>query len=196
MRFLVLVILIAATAPAHADGGGFYGVGFGPKYTFDGSLGERFAGAETSGRFRFGFRAHRFGAELVMGGGGVDAMGFTTASVFSATPRLTGYLVTRRPLQVAVHGGVGFGAISATRTEQVPCRLEEECGFKSEERSLSFLGISLEGGVVAQLSLKRGHSRPMLWVDYTVAARRHRVEDVNVGGYSRVLTIGIAHAID
>jgi hypothetical protein len=200
MRVLVLVILVAVATPARADSDvtGFFGLGFGPKAAIGGALGEQFQGANASGRLRLGFRAKRIGMELHFTAGGLDADGFTSANTVSYTPVVSAYLVKRRPLQLLVHGGMGFGAIGVTRTEQVPCELAEECGFKSEERSHSFHGVSLKGGVTAQLRLggRRRGQHALLWVDLSAALLRHRVEDMTVSGHSRVLVIGVACAID
>jgi hypothetical protein len=194
---LALVLVLVTSAPAvsgpAADGNAFWGLGVGVAGT-DGRLAEKFSGGGGM-RFRFGFRIGRLGAEIQIAATGIDSkLEGDSALMYAYRPAATVYAMKARTFQLLGRAGLGFGGISSTRAVQVPCVPPEECLTKLGEQDLSYPGVSLDVGAIAQVHLGRAESHVMLWLDFGGSFTRHQIEGVPTTGRVRELTFGIANA--
>ncbi|MBS1120578.1 MAG: hypothetical protein H6Q90_2806 [Deltaproteobacteria bacterium] len=201
IAFVLVLLLVLTTSapavsgPATGDVNAFWGLGVGVAGT-DGRLAAQFSGGGGL-RLRLGFRVGRLGAELQIAATGIASkLDGESAFMYAYRPAATFYVIKARMFQLLGHAGLGFGAISSSRSVQVPCAPPEECATKLGEQGLSYPGVSLDAGVTAQVHLGRDKSHAMLWLDFGGSFTRHQIEGVPTTGGIHELTLGIANAFN
>jgi hypothetical protein len=201
---LVLVLVLpvggrwATVAADDGDPGGgtVMGLGLGPTAHLGGALGERFTPEGVSGRIRFGGRVGRVGFEIDTSVIGLRGGDLDDAGLMFAVPSLAFYPRVGPHAQLALHAGLGYGALGGRRTVAPPPCLEAPCAAAASE-SVSYGGYGVELGTSAALHLgRRRGGRAIVWLDLGLTLVRVQLPERVVGGELVTLTIGIAHGLE